>query len=813
MHDFATDERSLEPETELQALADSLAQSMAQAWQRGERPVVETLFAEHPELADDPELAVQLIYEEITLRRDFMFEPTEAEILARFPRWRNELSVLLACDRLVQPCDLVTSSPGTRVPQRWPEVGTRLGQFRLVAILGSGTMGRTFLARDPDLADRHVVLKLTARGLGEHVSLARLQHTNVVPLYAAPEFPEQDLRALCMPYLGGTTLDSVFAQIRLHVEGRPTGKSIIDAIDRAEAQLPVREELRKQGTARLVLEELSYADSIAWIASQLAHALAAAHDGGLVHMDVKAANVLIATDGTPMLLDFHLAREPVKVDSLPPTWVGGTPHAMPPEQRAAMAAVKDHRPVTVAVDGRADIYALGRLMEEAFAVPRGQERVTPGLHAIIDRCVENDPADRYLNARALAEDLERHLNDELLVGVRNHSLPERWSKWRRRRPYGLAWSIGLLALAAGAYLGAGFVNNRLASAQDAVLSARVQLNMRNYEDAVQIAKRGLSQVEYWPLATRTRRELQAVLDSVKEVHSARELHSLVEQLRFLVGAESPRSGERELTRPLKVRELWDQYSVLASEGHLVPERELSSLIVEDLRDLVTLGSNFNARLAQTTAAKNDALEEAKTLQSEAEEVLGAAPEDSPATFCNIGLKRLQESDYSTAILAFERALELQPNHFWSNFYHAIASYRLKHYQTALGDFQTCIALAPKSPECFYNRALVFTELDQKDRAMRDYDHAIKLKPDFFNAALNLGLLHYNLKQYERAKAMLLKALALRPTDDQANYFMAQVYLTEGDHSRALACLDKARSIPKAAELRTRLLNDARNLRR
>ena len=299
-----------------------------------------------------------------------------------------------------------------------------------------------------------------------------------------------------MPYLGGTSLDRVFTQIRLHVAGRPTGRSIIEAVDRAQAQ--IRVEVRKQGSPRRVLEHLSYPDAIAWIASQLADALADAHERGLVHMDVKSANVLIAADGTPMLLDFHLAREPVRPDKPGPSWLGGTPHSMPPEQRAAMTAMREHRPVTVAVDGRADIYALGRLMEEAFAVPRGQDGVTPGLKAIISRCVEDDPQARYPQAGSLAHDLRLHLNDEPLAGVPNRSLAERWRKWRRRSPSALTRTVGLLLVAAG-LLGVGlFALRQLDAANQSRLLAINKFNEHKYEDTIKLATQGLAEAWEWP---------------------------------------------------------------------------------------------------------------------------------------------------------------------------------------------------------------------------------------------------------------------------------------------------------------------------
>ncbi len=91
----------------------------------------------------------------------------------------------------------------------FPEVGEDLGDFRLLAELGRGAHGRTYLASQRSLADRPVVLKITPLGHDEHLSLARLQHMHIVPLYFEQVLPDRNLRVLGMPYLGGATLDRI----------------------------------------------------------------------------------------------------------------------------------------------------------------------------------------------------------------------------------------------------------------------------------------------------------------------------------------------------------------------------------------------------------------------------------------------------------------------------------------------------------------------------------------------------------------------------------------------------------------------------
>src|SRR5205085_11221792 len=120
------------------------------------------------------------------------------------------------------------------------------------------------------------------------------------------------------------------------------------------------------GPARDFFSRAGYVESVCVVGACLGDALQYAHERGLVDLDVKPSNVLLAADAQPMLLDFHLARAPLRRGEPVPEWFGGTPDYMSPEQVRTLEAVRQRRPVPADVDARSDVYSLGLLLYEAL---------------------------------------------------------------------------------------------------------------------------------------------------------------------------------------------------------------------------------------------------------------------------------------------------------------------------------------------------------------------------------------------------------------------------------------------------------------
>jgi serine/threonine protein kinase/Tfp pilus assembly protein PilF len=805
------------------SLVTRLVEEMVAAWRQGERPRAEEFLARHPGLSD--ESAIRLVYEEACLREEEGDEAASIEILNRFPRWKSKLALLLDCNRLL------------RMPSEvdFPEVGEELGDFRILNEIGRGAQGRTFLASQQSLAERLVVLKITPLDHDEHLSLARLQHMHIVPLYFEQVLPDRPFRVLGMPYLGGTTLARIFDGLRAVPVDQRTGSQIVELIDRYSVGLPT--EYPTSGPFRKYLGQKSYAEAICWIGACLADALQYAHDRGLVHMDVKASNLLLAGDGQPMLLDFHLAREPIGPALPVPDRLGGTPGFMAPEQRAAMAAIREGRAPATRVDGRADIYSLGLLLYEALGgavslsatgsrqpLARCNPRVSPGLSDIVAKCLADRPLDRYRDAAALAIDLRRHLNDQPLRGVKNRSLRERWRKWRRRRPY--AVTRGLLplvvAVVATAALSVGFFQYRRTDQQiqTALTQGQDYLKAEHFEDAKAALAKGLALAVRLPANDRRKQELSAAMRRVLKEQTVADLHKLVDRLRFQFGIIDPSADEaRSLFR--RGMEIWAARSVLAhARGGPEPVDPVAEQRVKtDLLDLATILAELRAQETRSGEPKRQALAEAVQILRDARTQFGPSPAllrdlssyaealgwtdmakveiPTPRTaweHYNLGRSYLRTGELAAAQAEFRQAVAQKPDAFWPHFSHGISAYRLKRYGDAVASLSVCVALAPTKPECFYNRALAYQALGESERAADDYSSALARNAAFAGAALNRGILFYQQGRYPEAIGDFETALETSPgveTRGLIYYNLALVHHARKDLPATRTNLEKA----------------------
>ncbi len=425
-------------------------------WEAGERPDARWYLNRHVDLSEDT--IVALVYEEFCLREEEGENPDPTFFLEEYPEVALALRRVLDIHGLVgsgstHGGSILSSSGSGEHACPFPEAGQTIAGFYLVEELGRGSFARVFLARERDLANRPVAVKVTRRGSREPQTLARLQHTHIVPVHSHRLDKATGLHLLCMPFFGRTTLTRVLLEAR--EAGDRSGAGLVAALDRLEP----KEVPTGPTFGRVAIAGRSYDLAIAWWGARLAEGLAHAHERKVLHRDIKPSNVLVTADGLPMLLDFNLAHEPVdepgaEEDAAP----GGTVDYMAPEHLLALCEGESDAP-----DRRSDIYSLGVVLHEAltgcrpFPTPRrgsslvealhraAEDRrgarphpaaieptVPPALDAVVARCLEPDPADRYQGAAELAADL-RAVADDLPLSYAREPLPSRVGGWLRRK--------------------------------------------------------------------------------------------------------------------------------------------------------------------------------------------------------------------------------------------------------------------------------------------------------------------------------------------------------------------------------------------
>lgn len=330
----------------------------------------------------------------------------------------------ISCRKCGRHLDVSAVQPFSRV--ECPDCKTaqvvpmRLGPFLLLELLGAGGMGAVYRALDQSLG-RYVAIKVMRRALGEDPQFvesflrearaaAAINHRNVVQIYSCGQ--EKGQPYIVMELVAGGRLDQLLAK------GEPLGE--VRALE---------------------------------IGMNIAEGLKAANDIGLIHGDIKPANILFDKDGVAKVVDFGLARFMTRQSDAGEVW--GTPYYIAPEK------AQGHK-----VDHRSDIYSLGatlyhalgakppfegdtatdvvvaRLKSPALGLRAIRPLLQPETADVVARMLEADPFKRYPTHASLLADLREALRIARQAGA---SLPRRLQRQPKRRALAAACAVLLLA--------------------------------------------------------------------------------------------------------------------------------------------------------------------------------------------------------------------------------------------------------------------------------------------------------------------------------------------------------------------------------
>ena len=491
-------------------------------------------------------ITVEALAEEFLERKRRGEQPTVDEYVARYPHLADEIREVFPVLGLVEDFkpgsgDATGTFAGAEIPGLEKPL-ERLGDYRILRVVGRGGMGVVYEAEQESLG-RRVALKvmaghrlsdpmLLARFAREARAAARLHHTNIVPVFGVGE--AEGVHYYVMQFIQGQGLNAVLNELmRLEaaqegpVEATAERPGEVSAADVARSLLagkfscvwsvtadkpalrwltqvtcprvrpravPARPEPRLSAGSGAS----AYARSVARIGLQAAEGLAYAHEQGILHRDVKPSNLLLDAHGIVWITDFGLAKATTDDDLTHTGDIIGTIRYMAPERFHGHC------------DARSDVYGLGLTLYELLAkrpafdeADRGKlikqvtESEPPGLlklnraiprnlATIVHKAIEREPSHRYRTADDLADDLRRFIDDRPIAARRITAAEQLW-RWCKRNPLAASLAAGLLTTLVTGLLVVSVLSLRLWS----VAGERGRLYARR--PAIGAAPRGIGQ--------------------------------------------------------------------------------------------------------------------------------------------------------------------------------------------------------------------------------------------------------------------------------------------------------------------------------
>lgn len=660
-------------------------------------------------------------------------------------------------------------SPGARLP--------RVPGYEVLEILGQGGSGIVYRVRHLRLK-RVAALKMLrsgeyaspaelARFIREAEADAALQHPNIVQIF---DVGEVDGRAyFTMEFVGGGSL------------------------------------------ARKLAGVPQPAHDCASITETIARAMHAAHLAGIIHRDLKPANILLASDGTPKITDFGLARHfEGRSDVTPGPAKIGTPSYMAPEQLTG-------RPGTVGP--AADVYALGATLYEMLTgrppfrgetaaeterqllahepVPpsRLNAKVPRDLETICLKCLQKGPERRYASAAALADDLRRFL-ERRPIHARPPSWAERVCRWSLRNPAVAALAATALVLA-GVAVGGGFWVQRQSAETHAAVQRQTQAVQAALNHADELRKLG-----HWPEARAALYGAPNLLDDSVPVKLREQLRRAradadmvvrLEDVRLRLSEGKAVQGKVSPTADRLYSEAFENYGIAlkssdtAAAAEMVRGSDIRDTLLVFLHDWLYWVTDENrTRLRALVEAADDdpwrrEFRDARARNDVTEmDELAHAPQavaQPAAILSGLGGVLLTDDHPEAAWELLRAAQQRHPEDFWINYLLGHLLERDRPHE-AVGYLRAAVAIRPASDQAYALLGRALREAGESDQAIDALHKSIELNPSRAGIG-ELATLLAPSGRLEEARALWQKMLSRDPPDHESWYGYAQLCLFLG----------------------------------
>jgi len=601
-------------------------------------------------------------------------------------------------------------------------VGSVISHYEILAKIGEGGMGVVYKARDTRL-DRYVALKflppeltkdpaVKTRFILEAKAASALQHNNICTIHEIDETREGQM-FICMDYYDGETLNRKIERGPLKIE------------------------------------------NIIKIAVQIAQGLAKAHEKGIVHRDIKAANVLMTDDDVVKILDFGLAKLQgyTKMTKIGST-VGTAPYISPEQAKGEE------------VDHPTDVWSLGVVLYEMVtgqlpfkgeyeqAILYQITNVTPEpitglrsgvpieLERIVNKCLQKNPDSRYQTAGDLIVDLK---NLQLAYSqIRPPTTKTTIVDQINRKWYLTVLAILIIGIALV------LIFKPFSKEPDRNRKSIAVLTFKNLNDD----KNDESFID--GLAEAIRAHLSKIADlkvisqqsALKYKNSTKSIQEIGKELGVATVLEGScgRSGNRVRI----IAQLIDAQD----EGHIWAET-----YDKELTEIFAVQSEVAGRIAAALRVTLTPIEKANIQKPVAKNL-------TAYDYCLRGLEyydRYTTDDWQKAIETYRKALEIDPTYAKAYAGMADCYEQLGNVDTALILCNKAIALDPDVPEAYKARANVYETKGWINKSIEECQKALQLDPNYAQAASNIGRRLRILGDRVRSYIWQKKAINLDPT--------------------------------------------------
>jgi serine/threonine protein kinase/Flp pilus assembly protein TadD len=773
-------------------------------------------------------------------------------VLARYAEFASRLADFYArrarVERWAAPLrSAVQGGPPAEQQADTCHAGEALGDFRIFREVGRGGMGIVYEAEQLSLG-RRVALKVLPfaatmdprklqRFQNEARAAASLEHTHIVPVYGVG--CARGVHYYAMKFIDGQSLAEIIAA--RNNDGRMTND---EALSKAPEmpQGAIGTQIRQSTLGPLssfIIRDSSFFRTVAELGTQVAEALEHAHSLGIVHRDIKPANLMIDGNGSLWVTDFGLARTAADAGLTMTGDVLGTLRYMSPEQALAKHGLVDHRTdvyslgVTLyelltgkpAVDGKDREEILNSITLEEPRAPRALDAAIPhNLETIVLKAMEKNPADRYVTAKELADDLRHYLEDRP-IRARRAPLSLRLRKWgRRHRPVVASLAAGILTLlGVGVVLAVGY-QRRLMQTEQGMTAALVQA-----ETLMEDEDRLIAHPERWQTTSRLAQaalekaeELLAVGPATESLAKRVEVNRtaveaaladsglLIELNRIRLERSTIKDGRFHVTQPaaLYAKALGDYGLDLAapeSAVELIRSSRLHEVLLSALEDWWLIAKDDRERqqlehLLQASASTDLLLARWRKAahRSDGAALVKMAAELAKqrlpsAVVCSRAADLRWLKEWAAAERMLKAAQARDPGDFWLN--HDLGMVIQEQGPTraeeAVGYLRAALALRSDNPAVHVNLGLALEDMGDFDGAIGCCSKAIELDPNFAFAHNNLGVLLVSKGKLDEAIVCFQRAIALEPIDPLAHDNLGHALTALGKFDEAIESCKRA----------------------